>query len=469
MTETVSPARAPSDAPADPETPVPFGAAFRVWLRIGLLSFGGPAGQIALMHRTLVEEKKWIGEGRFLHALNYCMLLPGPEAQQLATYTGWLLNRTLGGIVAGGLFVLPGALVMLALSALYAGFSELGAVNALFYGIKAAVLAVVLEALIRISKRALKNGLMYAIAAGAFVAIFAFDVPFPAIIAVAALIGMTGARIAAGKLAVIKGPEAAADEDDSLTGRALAAGGLSHTKPSARFAAGALVVCLTLWLGPIAILFATLGPQNVFTQEAVFFSKMAVVTFGGAYAVLAYVAQQAVEIYGWLAPGQMLDGLGLAETTPGPLILVTQFVGFLGAHRNPGALDPMTAGALGALVTTWTTFMPCFLWIFLGAPYVEALRGRAVLNAALSAITAAVVGVILNLSVWFALHVLFDRVGGVNVGVIKIAVPVWHTVDWFACALSLGAALAMLRFHVGMIPILAACAALGVGRWYVFG
>jgi chromate transporter len=451
----------------DPENPVPFGEAFRVWLRIGLLSFGGPAGQIALMHRVLVNEKKWIGEARFLHALNYCMLLPGPEAQQLATYTGWMLNRTLGGLVAGLLFILPGALVMLALSALYAGYNDLGIVQAAFYGIKAAVLAVVLEALIRISKRALKGPAMYGIAAAAFVAIFAFAVPFPAIIVCAALLGVAGARFGADGRREATGAEP--ETDDSVTGRALAAGGLSHTRASARYALTALTVCLALWLAPIAVLFAALGAGNVFAQEAAFFSKMAVVTFGGAYAVLAYVAQQAVEIYGWLAPGQMLDGLGLAETTPGPLILVTQFVGFLGAYRNPGALDPMLAGSLGALVTLWTNFAPCFLWIFVGAPYVEALRGRRVLNAALSAITAAVVGVVLNLSVWFALHVVFAKVGEFSAGPIKVSVPVWQSFDWYAGLLAVGATLAMLRFHIGMIPTLAVCALLGASGRYLLG
>jgi chromate transporter len=466
MTAPIDPAKDRVSPLSVPDEPIPFSEAFRVWLRIGFLSFGGPAGQIALMHRILVEERRWVGEARFLHALNYCMLLPGPEAQQLAIYIGWLLNRTLGGIVAGVLFVLPGALVMLALSALYAGFQDLGAVQAIFFGIKAAVLAVVIEALIRISKRALRTGPMYAIAAGAFVAIFAFDVPFPAIILTAALIGLLGARIAAAKLEVIKEQAAPPEIDDSVTGRALAAGGLRHTSPSLRYAALVAAVCLLLWFGPIVALFAALGAENVFTREAVFFSKMAVVTFGGAYAVLAYVAQQAVEIYGWLAPGEMLDGLGLAETTPGPLILVTQFVGFLGAFRHAAGLDPMLAGMLGALVTTWFTFVPCFLWIFLGAPYVEALRGRPMLNAALSAITAAVVGVILNLAVWFALHVLFSDIGELIAGPLKLSMPAWRTFDPVAGLLALGAALAMLRFHVGMLPTLAGCAALGSAYWY---
>jgi chromate transporter len=455
-------ADSPPAVPFDPDKPVSFPEAFHAWARVGLLSLGGPAGQIAVMHRILVEEKNWIGEARFLHALNYCMLLPGPEAMQLVTYTGWMLHRTLGGIVAGLLFVLPGALVMLALTALYAAFNDLGAVQAAFFGIKAAVLAVVLEALIRISKRALKSAANYAIAGAAFIAIFAFAVPFPLIILSAALIGIAVARgSSSGK------KDGGAEQDESVTGRALAVGGLAHTKPSTRYALAALAVCLILWLGPIAVMFATLGPGHVYAQEAVFFSKMAVVTFGGAYAVLAYVAQQAVEIYGWLAPGQMLDGLGLAETTPGPLILVTQFVGFLGAYGNPGSLPPMAAGSLGALVTTWTTFAPCYLWIFLGAPYIEALRSRKALNAALAGITAAVVGVILNLSVWFALHVLFAEVGTVTTGWVKVSLPVWHTFDWFAGLLAVGAILATLRFHVGMIPTLGVCALIGAAWKYL--
>jgi chromate transporter len=442
--------------------PVSFGEAFRTWLRVGLLSFGGPAGQIALMHRILVDEKKWISEARFLHALNYCMLLPGPEAQQLAVYVGWLLHRTLGGLVAGILFVLPGALVILGLSILYAGFRELTIIQALFFGIKAAVLAVVIEAVIRIGKRALKNHAMYTIAAAAFVAIFFLDAPFPLVVIGAAAVGFMGGRMRPDLFVLKSGHGNGSEADDTLDGERFA-----HTRPSLAHAAGVLAVSLILWFGPIAVLWAQYGPDHVFIQEGIFFSKMAVVTFGGAYAVLAYVAQQAVETYQWLAPGEMLDGLGMAETTPGPLILVLQFVGFMGAFRNPGALDPMTAGVIGAALTTWVTFVPCFLWIFLGAPYIEALRGKALLTAALSAITAAVVGVILNLSVWFGLHVVFAEVAEYAAFGLRLLVPRWETINLASLILTTGALVAMLRFKVGMIPTLAVTAALGMFYVYV--
>lgn len=449
---------------AEPASGVEFREALSVWLRIGLTSFGGPAGQIALMHRILVEEKRWISEQRFLHALNYCMLLPGPEAQQLATYVGWLLHRTLGGLVAGILFVVPGACVILILSILYAGFQDLALIQALFYGIKAAVLAVVIEAVLRIGKRALANGVMVALAGVAFVAIFFFAVPFPVIVIAAAAIGFLGGHFAPAHFVVKRGHGPKGGADASIDA-ALSDGQLEHTRPSLARAVKVVVVCLALWFGPIFLLATALGLDHVYTQQAMFFSKMAVVTFGGAYAVLAYVAQQAVETYGWLSPGEMLDGLGLAETTPGPLILVLEFVGFLGAYRSPGALDATLAGAFGAGLVLWVTFVPCFLWIFLGAPYIEALRGRKVLDAALSTITAAVVGVVLNLAIWFALHVVFgqvDRVAG-PLG-LQLQVPVWDSLDVFAAALSAVAMLAMIRFKLGMIPTLAGSALIG-GLW----
>ncbi|HEY9549373.1 MAG TPA: chromate efflux transporter [Kiloniellaceae bacterium] len=442
--------------------PVRFGEAFGVWLRIGLLSFGGPAGQIALMHRILVEEKRWISEARFLHALNYCMLLPGPEAQQLAVYVGWLLHRTAGGLVAGVLFVLPGAAVILLLSVLYAGFRDLTVVQALFFGIKAAVLAVVVEAVIRIGRRALKNRALYAIAAVAFIAIFFLEAPFPLIVVSAAVAGFVGGRLRPDLFILQSGHGGAADDDDLLNAAAFA-----HTRPSLPRALAVTAICLVLWIGPLAALWTTLGAAHVFTQEGVFFSKMAVVTFGGAYAVLAYVAQQAVETYQWLAPGEMLDGLGMAETTPGPLILVLQFVGFMGAFRHPGALDPMTAGVIGAALTTWVTFVPCFLWIFLGAPYIEALRGKRLLTAALSAITAAVVGVILNLAVWFGVHVVFAAVVEFHIAGLRLLVPDWGSVNLASLLLTMAALIAMLRFKVGMVPTLAGTAALGF--LYVYG
>ena len=440
---------------------VTFAEALRVWIKISLLSFGGPAGQIALMHRVLVEEKKWISESRFLHALNYCMLLPGPEAQQFATYVGWLLHRTPGGLVAGILFVLPGAIVILGLSILYAGYQDLSFVQAIFFGIKAAVLAVVIEAVIRIGKRALKNSFMVSLAAAAFVGLFFFEVPFPLVVMLAGLIGFFGGRLNPGKFVVIKGHEADVNDETPVVDAALADGQLDHTRPSLTRAVKVTVVCLALWLGPLAVLAALLGFDHVYVQEGVFFSKMAVVTFGGAYAVLAYVAQEAVNNYGWLAPGEMLDGLGMAETTPGPLIMVVQFVGFMGAFRNSGLLDPMLAGFLGAIITTWVTFVPCFLWIFLGAPYIEALRGNQSLSAALSAITAAVVGVVLNLAVWFGLHVVFAEVSEVRTFGMTLHVPVWETVDVAALALAVAALVAMLRFKVGMIPTLAISAMFG--------
>jgi len=447
--------------------------AFGVWLEIGLLSFGGPAGQIALMHRILVDEKRWISESRFLHALNYAMLLPGPEAQQLATYCGWLMHRTLGGIVAGVLFVLPGAAVMLVLSILYSGFRDVTLVEAMFFGVKAAVLAVVIQAVLRIGGKALRNRLMIAVAAGAFIAIYFFAVPFPVIIACAALIGIVGFRAAPSLFPTSSDEDHDKNSTDGADGsgyavdQMLVQGALTHVRPSLRRAVLVVGICLVLWLGPIALLAATLGPQNVFTQEAMFFSKMAVVTFGGAYAVLAYVAQQAVEVYGWLAPGEMLDGLGMAETTPGPLIMVVQHVGFLAAFRNPGALDPVLAGALGAVLTTWVTFVPCFLWIFLGGPYIEALRGNRPLNAALTAITAAVVGVILNLAVWFGIHTVFSDVAEVSLGIARVFVPAFDSVDPAILVLTTGALVATLRFRTGMIPTLAVCAALGIIYFYV--
>ncbi|UKJ74915.1 chromate efflux transporter [Azospirillum brasilense] len=437
---------------------VSLGEATRVWARIAALSFGGPAGQIAMMHRIVVDEKKWIGEERFLHALNYCMLLPGPEAQQLAVYIGWLMHRTVGGLIAGVLFVLPGALAIMALSLIYATLGHTGAVQGLFFGLKAAVLAVVLEAVVRVGRRTLKNGAMVALSAAAFLAIFAFNVPFPLIILTAALIGLAGARLGVTAFRPAPHGPASSTHGNSLLGE----GTPDHARPSTAWSLRVGAVCLALWLGPVLALLLTLGPDNTFTGIAVFFSKMAVVTFGGAYAVLAYVAQQAVETYGWLHPGEMLDGLGMAETTPGPLIMVVQFVGFLGALRDPGALPPLLAGVLGGLLTTWVTFVPCFLWIFLGAPYVEALRGNRMLGAALSAITAAVVGVILNLALWFALHTLFARLEPVSFAGMRLDLPVLASVNLPALALTVAAVLAVFRFKVGMLPTLGACALAGV-------
>lgn len=446
-------------------TPLPSKISFRsalgVWAKIGLLSFGGPAGQVALMHKELVEERKWIDEERFLHALNYCMLLPGPEAQQLAAYIGWLMHKTRGGLAAGLLFVLPGFVAILGLSMLYAGFRELPAVAALFFGLKAAVLAVVVEAVHRIGKRALKTRLMVVVAATAFVAIFFFGVAFPWVVLGAASFGLVGSRVwptAFPTPARVRAEGAGATVIDRMA----AAGELTHTAPSTRRAVMVLLVCGGLWAVPGVALAIAFGSDSVFVQEGVFFSKAAVVTFGGAYAVLAYVAQRAVETYGWLQPGEMLDGLGLAETTPGPLIMVVQFVGFLGAYRHPGDLSPMLAGILGSLVTVWVTFVPCFLWIFLGAPYIEALRGNRFLHSGLSAITAAVVGVVLNLAFWFGLHVVFGQIVEERFGPLRLFVPELTTIDFAATALTGLAMFAMFKLKLGLPKTLATCAISGM-------
>jgi chromate transporter len=439
--------------------PVPFNTAFRVWLKIGLLNFGGPAGQIAMMHRILVEERRWISEERFLHALNYCMLLPGPEAQQLAVYTGWLLHRIKGGLVAGILFVLPGALVMLLLSILYATYQDLSVVQALFFGIKAAVLAVVVEAVLRIGKRALHGPFMVFVAVVSFLAIFLFDISFPLIVLGAGIVGFFAYKFRPDSFRGLRqGSRLTADVSPADAAIDLS---LDHTQPSLGRAIKIAAVCLALWLLPIVLLYSWLGAPNVYVQEGIFFSKMAVVTFGGAYAVLAYVAQQAVDNFGWLEPGEMLDGLGLAETTPGPLIMVLQFVGFLAAYRNPGSLDPLVAGTLGAMVTTWVTFVPCFLWIFVGAPYVESVRGNRALASALATITAAVVGVILNLAVWFAVHVLFSRVNEVHKFGAVLRWPDFTSLDSVALAIMIGALIAMLRFKVSMLLTLALSTLIG--------
>jgi chromate transporter len=438
-----------------------FATALRSWARIGLESFGGPAGQIAVMHRVLVEEQRWISEGRFLHALSYCMLLPGPEAMQLATYIGWLLHRTRGGLAAGILFVLPGFVTILLLSLLYAAYGSLPLVAAIFFGIKPAVLALVLEALLRISRRALKHRFHGWIAMAAFVAIFALRVPFPLIVLGAAGLGLALQRFVPAFVPE-NGPAASGAGTPAVVDALLDREIPTHTQPSLPRSLRVVALWGGLWAAPVALLFATLGGAHVFTQIAVFFSKMAVVTFGGAYAVLAYVAQQAVETHGWLAPGEMLDGLGMAETTPGPLIQVVQFVGFLAAYRQPGTLTPWIAGTLAALLTTWVTYVPCFLWIFLGAPYVERLRSSRALRGALAAITAAIVGVVLNLTVWFSLHVLFGTVRDVPVGPLLLQVPASETVDAAAVAIAGAAAVATLRFHAGIFTLLGGSAIAGL-------
>ena len=447
---------------------IAFGEAVKVWARVAALSFGGPAGQIAVMHRILVEEKRWIGEERFLHALNYCMLLPGPEAQQLATYIGWLLHKTKGGIVAGTLFVLPGFLAIMALSWLYALYGNVGAIEALFVGLKAAVLAIVFEAVRRIGGKALRNGAMLAIAAGAFVAIFFLAVPFPFIVLAAALIGYAGGRSGLAAFAPGGGHggiggTAVADRDTALGEHVP-----DHARPSLGWSLRVAGIFLFLWLAPVALLLMVL-PDSVYAEIAAFFSKMAVVTFGGAYAVLAYVAQEAVESYGWLRPGEMLDGLGMAETTPGPLIMVTQFVGFMGAARDPGGLDPLLAGTLAAVLTTWVTFVPCFLWIFLGAPFAERMRGNIALTSAMTAITAAVVGVVLNLALWFAIHTIFAEVHEIRAAPLRFDVPDPGSVNLAALVLTAAALVAVFRFKAGPLPVIAGAGLAGMGVWLIGG
>jgi chromate transporter len=417
---------------------VSFAEALRVWLKIGCLGFGGPAGQIALMHRVIVDEKKWVDEARYLHALNFCMLLPGPEAQKLATYVGWLLHGVRGGLAAGILFVLPGALVMLAVSLLYVLGKGVPVVDGALFGIKAAVLVIVVEALIRIGKRALKTGLLYAIAALAFIGIFFLDLPFPAIVVAAAL---------AGYFFLEHQDVQQATPPDPTRWRQFWV---------------ATAVGLGLWWGPVALAIALLGTGHVFADIGLFFSKLATVSFGGAYALLSYLATEAVETYHWMSAPEMVDGLGLAETLPGPLIKITQFVGFIAAWRDPGPLSPLAAGVLGAALTTWVTFAVPMLLIFAGAPFVEQLRANKRLSGALNAITAAVVGVILNLTLWFALHVLFAEVKEARAGPLR-----WYAfdplaLDWKAAGLALLAAVLAFRFKRGLIELIAVMAALGI-------
>jgi chromate transporter len=395
------------ESPAEHPT---FREALRVWLKIGLLSFGGPAGQIALMHRELVEKHRWVSDRRFLHALNYCMLLPGPEAQQLAVYTGWLLHGTRGGLAAGAFFVIPGALLMLAISYVYVLFGKLPWMEAVFYGLKAAVMAVVLAAVLRLGKKVLKHPVMWVIAAASFTAIFAFGVAFPLIVLAALLIGLVFGprypRIFDGGGG--HGGKPAADSGNYVISDGISAAIAPPTLPGTLLK---VAFWLLVWLVPLGLCALFFGPEHVLTNQGVFFSKAALVTFGGAYAVLPYVAQQAVEVHGWLSATQMMDGLGLAETTPGPLILVLQFVGFLGGWNAPGGMPPLLTATLAAGITTWCTFIPGYLFIFAGAPFIERTRGDLRLNSALSAVTAAVVGVVLNLAVWFSWHVVVPKPG----------------------------------------------------------
>lgn len=451
MTDTPEPAR------------VSFADAAKVWAKIGLTSFGGPAGQIAMMHEELVQKRRWLSEERFLHALAYCMLLPGPEAQQLATYVGWLMHRRRGGLVAGTLFVLPGFVLMLGLSAVYATFHVLGPVAALFFGLRSAVLALVVEALLRVAKRALATRAHAAIAAAAFFLLFLFAVPFPLVLVLAGAsayaLDALGIRLEAETKPVAPLHTVPCTTVLDVLERQ---GMLAHTSPSVPRALRALATCAVVWVMPVALAALVQGRGSVLVTEGLFFSKTAVVTFGGAYAVLSYIAQEAVTTYHWLAPGEMLDALGLAETTPGPLILVVEMVGFLGAYRNPGAWSPLAAGVLGACTTTWVTFVPSFTWVFVGGPYIEKVRGYRPLRIVLSAVTAAVVGVVANLSLWFSVHTLFRTVDERAAGPLHWLVPKASSLDPRALALSIFAALALFRWKWSVPKTLAVTASCGL-------
>jgi chromate transporter len=435
---------------------IPLREATRAWFAISLQTFGGPAGQIAVMQRTLVDEKRWIGQQRFLFALSYCTLLPGPEAQQLATYVGWLLNGVKGALVAGVLFILPGVVALLALSGIYVVYGDTTLVEALFLGLAPAVIAIVIQAVIRVARKGLDHSTLVGLAVASFVAITFFAVPFPVVVGLAALIGWGLGKA----IPTMRAPKPAAADDGPAP---LISDDALHTeRPSSRRAASILVLGLVLWFLPVALAAVLFGRSSVFVDQGLFFSGAAVVTFGGAYAVLAYVAQQAVNVYGWLAPGEMVRGLALAETTPGPLIMVAQFVAFVGAYRAPGDLDPWVAAVLAALLTTWVTFVPCFLFILLGAPYVERLRGNQALSTALTGITAAVVGVIASLAVFFALHTLFADTSRLTAGPLDVEYPHLASTQWAAMAITvLGCALVFWRSW-SVLRTLAACALVGV-------
>jgi chromate transporter len=437
---------------------VPFGQAVRAWFAISLQTFGGPAGQIAVMERELVEERRWIGPQRFLHALNYCMLLPGPEAQQLAVYVGWLLNGLRGGLVAGILFVLPGMVALLALAAIYVAWGDVTAVTAIFAGLAPAVLAVVAQAVLRVGGRALSHPALVALAAGAFVALALLAVPFPVVVAAAAGLGWLLGRLAPHTLT----SKAKAGHDAGGPPPLIPDQALHAERPSLARTLRILAVGLLVWATPVAAVALFTGTGSTLTTQGLFFSGTALVTFGGAYAVLAYVAQRAVETYGWLSPGEMVRGLALAETTPGPLIMVVQFVAFLGAYHHPDPLSPWTAAVVGALLTTWVTFVPCFLFIFLGAPYVERLRGNHSLSAALTGITAAVVGVIANLALYFAVHTLFATTQPWRWGPLRLELPELSSLRPVALAITVVAVVLVFRLRWSVPRTLAVCAGLGL-------
>jgi chromate transporter len=440
---------------------VPFAEAVRTWGAVALQTFGGPAGQIAVMQRILVDEKRWIGQRRFLHALNYCMLLPGPEAQQLAIYIGWLLNGVRVGLVAGVLFVMPGVIALLALSAIYVAYGDTTTIAGVFAGVAPAVLAIVVQAVIRVGRRALAHPALVSLALAAFLCLAVFGIVFPVVIAGAAISGLLLGRLAPQTLTGASGGDRATDDGQAPV---VPDDALHAEQPTASRAAKVLAVSLALWAAPLVAVGLLAGTTSVFVEQGLFFSGTALVTFGGAYAVLAFVAQRAVEVYGWLAPGEMVRGLALAETTPGPLIMVVLFVAFLGAYRDPGTLDPWLAATVGALLTTWVTFVPCFVFIFLGAPYVERLRGNQTLSAALTGITAAVVGVIANLALYFALHTLFDETTRVTWGPLDLALPDLAAVRPTSLAIAIAAGVMVFGLRWPVLRTLGACAALGLAE-----
>jgi len=429
-----------------------FAQACRFWLKFGFISFGGPTAQIALLHGELVERRKWISESRFLHALNFCMLLPGPEAHQLAIYIGWLLHKMRGGVIAGTLFVLPSAIFLWGLTWGYAVYGKISWVAAIFFGVKAAVMAIVAEAVIRIGSKALKNEVMWALAVLAFAAIFFLKVPFPFVVLTAGLIGLLGGKFWKDKFLVLGQNKSGKKDEEIVLSDDIESP--AHTKPSLTGAIKICAIWLTLWWAPVLLAGLWRGWNDTLFREGLFFSKAAVVTLGGAYAVLQYVAQNAVEHFHWLHPGQMLDGLGLAETKPGPLIMVLQFVGFMGGWNVPDGLPPLVSATLGAVISTWTTFVPCFLYVFLGGPYSERLRGNAYLTTALSAITAAVVGVVMNLAVWFGMH---------------IVLPKNEPFNWFAAVVGVIAFLGMWRWKWGIIPVIIGAGIVGLGYKFLIG
>jgi chromate transporter len=438
---------------------VPLGQATKAWFLISLQTFGGPAGQIAVMQRTLVDERRWIGERRFLHALSYCMLLPGPEAQQLAVYTGWLLNGWAGGLIAGVLFVLPGLVAMLALSWAYVTHGDTAVVTGLFLGLAPAVVAIVVQALVRIGRRSLTHPALVVLAVLAFLTLALFGVPFPIVVLASGLAGwLVGRRW---PHATDSSSRAVADEE--AVAPLVPDDALHRAAPSARRNLAILATGLVLWVLPVGVAWLLAGgSRSVFTDQGVFFGGMALVTFGGAYAVLSYVAQAAVGTYGWLSAGEMVRGLALAETTPGPLIMVVQFVAFLGAYRNPGDLDPLLAGVLGSLLTVWVTFVPSFLFIFLGAPYVERVRGNRTLQSALTGVTAAIVGVIANLALFFAVHTLFSRTRTLSEGLVSLELPVWSSYVWEVWLVAVLAAVLVFALRWPVLRTLGICAAVGI-------